>query len=110
MLKRGKMIDHPHIPSSVKQFLSELCTDCRINSLILFGSRAVGDHEERSDVDVAVCAPALTRLDWARLRVTAYEADTLYWVSLVHYDRNPPSLKQRIRETGVEIYVNTQTA
>ncbi|QPK63182.1 nucleotidyltransferase domain-containing protein [Methylomonas sp. LL1] len=103
------MIHHPNIPESARQFLEHISTDYVIESLILFGSRAIGDHDERSDVDIAVCGPAISRLEWARLRAAAYKANTLYWVSLVHFDRNPPSLRARIIETGVEIYVQTKT-
>lgn len=102
-------INHPNIPKSVKGFLETICTSYPIESLILFGSRAVGDHEERSDIDIAVCGSGLTRLDWARLRAAAYEANTLYWVSLVHYDRNPHELQERIKLIGEEIYVRTET-
>lgn len=104
------MINHPNIPSSVIRFLARITTGYPIESLILFGSRAFGDHEDRSDIDIAVCGPEITRLDWARLRAAAYEANTLYWVSLVHYDKSPPFLQARIKETGVEIYVRTKTA
>jgi len=104
------MICHPNIPDSARQFLAAMAANDRVESLILFGSRAVGDHEDRSDIDVAVCGSKITRLDWARFRSAAYEANTLYWISLVHFDRNPPCLQARIQETGVEIYVRTQTA
>jgi predicted nucleotidyltransferase len=104
------MIIHPNIPPSARRVLSELSTNCCIDSLILFGSRAVGDHEDGSDVDVAVCGANISRLQWARLRNTAYESKTLYWISLVHYDNNPSLLKFRIQETGVEIYVREKAA
>jgi len=103
------MICHPNIPASARQFLAQISSNDAIESLILFGSRAIGDHDERSDVDIAVCGQTISRLEWARLRAAAYKANTLYWVSLVHYERNPPSLRARIRETGVEIYVRTKT-
>lgn len=102
-------INHPNIPESVKEFLVTICTCYPIESLILFGSRAIGDHEERSDIDIAVCGSEITRLDWARLRAAAYEANTLYWVSLVHYDRNPLELQDRINLIGEEIYVRAKT-
>jgi predicted nucleotidyltransferase len=100
---------HPNIPVSAWQFLVRIAGDQAIQSLILFGSRAIGDHEEHSDVDVAVCGPSINRLDWARLRDAAYKANSLYWISLVHFDRNPSSLQMRILKTGVVIYVRTQS-
>ncbi len=75
--------------------------------MILFGSRAIGDHEEHSDIDIAICGPSISRLEWARMRDAAYNAKTLYWISIVHFDRNPTSLKERLSKTGDVIYVRT---
>jgi predicted nucleotidyltransferase len=86
-------------------FLSRVAAHEAVDSIILFGSRAVGDHDERSDIDVAVSAASITRLDWARIKEAAEAARSLYWISLVHLENNPPALQKRIRETGVELYV-----
>jgi len=102
------IIHHPNIPASVIPFLAMVCANYPIESLILFGSRAIGDHDERSDIDIAVCGSEINRLDWAKLREAAYEANTLYWISIVHYDRNPSELQERIKKTGEKIYVRTK--
>lgn len=104
------MEPHPNIPDSAWKFLAELSRNELVDGLILFGSRAVGDHEERSDVDVAVCGANITRLQWARFKDAAHVAPTLYWISLVHFDRNPMALKQQITETGVSVYVRAKTS
>jgi len=96
---------HPHIPESAWQFLEDITRYKFVEALILFGSRALGDHEDRSDVDVAVCGRSITRLQWARIRDDAYSAQSLYWISLVHFDRNPLALRERITNTGIPIYV-----
>lgn len=101
---------HPHIPESAWRFLKEIARHNFVEALILFGSRAIGDHEDRSDVDVAVCGDSITRLQWARIRDAAYGAESLYWISLVHFDRNPTKLRQRITDTGVPIYVRSKTS
>lgn len=98
------MVCHPNIPESAHRFLADIVANSSIRSLILFGSRAFGDHEARSDIDVAVCGSNITRLEWAKLRDAAYSANTLYWISLVHFDRNPTALRQRILKTGIVIY------
>ena len=95
---------HQNVPNTALLFLQELARLDSVEAIILFGSRAVGDHEERSDLDIAVCGSAISKLEWARLRDAAYFARTLYWISLVHFDRNPPALQQRILETGVILY------
>ena len=58
---------HPNIPPSVRGFLNELTRETAIEELILFGSRAFGDHEERSDADIAVRGDQITPLGWARM-------------------------------------------
>ena len=95
---------HPNIPISAWAYLVELSEHPRIEALILFGSRAFGDHGERSDVDVAVVGQRLTFEDWALIRDSAYHARTLYWISLIHLNRNPPKLRDRVAKTGITIY------
>jgi|ERR1017187_2533408 predicted nucleotidyltransferase len=95
---------HPNIPESAWTFLTEITQHDAVEGLILFGSRAFGDHEDRSDVDVAVCGPSITRSDWSRIRDAASVARSLYWISLVHFDRNPLILRKRIADTGIQIY------
>lgn len=104
------MLRHPSIPESVWAFLSATAASDSVDALILFGSRAFGDHDERSDIDIAISAPSMTRLEWARIRDSARRARSLYWISPVHLERNPPALRDRIRETGITIYVRPQTS
>ncbi|MGO9274316.1 MAG: nucleotidyltransferase domain-containing protein [Terriglobia bacterium] len=101
---------HPHIPQSAFEFLTEITRHDSVEALILFGSRAFGDHEDRSDVDVAVCGVSITPLEWSRIRDAASTARSLYWISLVHFERNPPTLKKRITDTGIQIYVRPKTS
>ena len=99
---------HRPIPDSVLRFLEEITKDECVDALILFGSRAFGDHDDRSDVDVAVCGSSISRLQWARMRDAAYVARSLFWISLVHFDSNPQALKDRIIATGIPIYVRSK--
>jgi uncharacterized protein len=101
---------HPHIPESVWRFLKKLARHKGVEALILFGSRAYGDHDTRSDVDVAVCGESISRLEWARMRNAAFTAESLFWISLVHLDTNPAALRQRIIDTGKLIYVRKKTS
>jgi predicted nucleotidyltransferase len=102
-----KVID---LPKSVARFLSSITADSRIDRISIFGSRAVGDNDVRADCDVAIHAPALTRAQFARLRVAASETKSLYWISLVHFDRTPRELQQRILGQGVTFYERAETA
>lgn len=95
---------HPNIPRSAAEAIEELTSNPRVEALILFGSRAFGDHEDRSDIDLAVFGPGISRNEWALLRDRVASARTLYWISLVHLDRNPATLRHRILTTGIVIY------
>lgn len=92
------------IPASAQAFIRRLTQDPRIVRLVLFGSRAVGDHDSRADIDLALSAPELTRREFVRLRREAFEARSLYWISLVHLEQTPHDLRVRIAEQGVTLY------
>ncbi len=94
-------------PISVQRVIDELVELYPIDKLVLFGSRAVGDFEERSDFDIAVFSQTLCRKKFSRLRLDAADSRTLYWVSLVHFETNPQALQQRILEQGITIYERT---
>lgn len=95
---------HPNIPATAWRFLEWLAGSESVEAIVLFGSRALGDHDDRSDVDIAVCGSSISRLEWARMKDSASVAQSLYWISLVHFERNPSALKERILETGVTVY------
>ena len=98
-----------NLPKSVLSFLHTLAQHPNINRIVLFGSRAIGDHDQRADVDVAISAPTLKRGEFARLREAAYEARTLYWITLVHLELTPKALRQRIMTQGVTLYEREKT-
>lgn len=71
----------------------------------MFGARSFGDYEKYSDLDLAVDAPNMTRLEWLKLKEFAvYDLSAFIKVSLVHYSTNPINLKTRINQTGKIIY------
>ena len=71
----------------------------------LFGSRARGDHFERSDIDLAVEAPAMDPYDWLRLKLDfADEAPTLLMIDLVRVEEASAHLHEQIRDEGILIY------
>ena len=92
-----------HVPASVRPLIARLAAAPGVRHVVLFGSRARGDHRERSDVDLAVDAPGLSKADWARLWLDADDARTLYRVDLVRLDEAPDGLCQRIEAEGVDV-------
>ena len=93
----------PALPASVRPLVARLAAAPGVERVVLFGSRARGDHRERSDVDLAIHAPGLSPADWVRLRADANEARTLYRVDLVRLDQAPDGLRRRIRTEGVDV-------
>lgn len=80
----------------------------KIERAVLFGSRARGDHGERSDYDVAVFGE-LSGTDKARLRAwAADELPTLHKVDLVFIgDVADKNFLKSIENEGICFYVKT---
>ena len=86
-------------------FLSTISKNESVERMIVFGSRAFGDYEKYSDLDLAIDAPNMTRFEWLKLKEFAiYNLNSFIKVSLVHYSTNPINLKKRINQTGKIIY------
>lgn len=98
-LPRPELITRP-----VAKLLTRIARDPEVRFLLIFGSRAVGDADERSDVDVSVSAPSISRARWLEMQKLAEEAPTLLRISLVHFESSPPELQRRNLEEGVVVY------
>ena len=71
----------------------------------LFGSRARGDHFERSDIDLAIEAPSMDDSDWVRIKLEFEdEAPTLLLIDLVRIEDAPEHLREQIADEGIVIY------
>jgi uncharacterized protein len=97
------------LPDSVIGPLGFLTSIPEVISIILFGSRAVGDHDERSDVDIAISAPTLSRRSLVQLRDAIGQSRTLFKISVSVLERMPPNLKNRVVSQGVYLYERAQT-
>ena len=64
-----------------------------IEQIWLFGSRARGDNEERSDIDIAISCPAATSEDWLKVLDIIEQADTLLKIDCVRVDDLGPNDK-----------------
>ncbi|MCJ7840032.1 nucleotidyltransferase domain-containing protein [Lederbergia sp. NSJ-179] len=91
----------------------QLCTIGKkintINKIILFGSRAIGNHKEKSDIDLAFIAPNMTKEEWTKLTFTIEEElDTLLFLDLIKFEDAPDELKKEIEEYGKVIYFRSK--
>lgn len=92
----------PYVLEQLKDIAKRVST---INKIILFGSRAVGDHSDRSDIDLAFVAPNMTSEEWTKIYFTIEdELDTLLRLDLVKYEDASEDLKREIKQHGKVIY------
>ncbi len=87
-------------------FLDDLEKVPAIKRIILFGSRARGDHTARSDIDIAIDGPDITDDGWHRILDIIEQADTLLAIDCVRLDTfsvtNP--LRKSIERDGIVMY------
>jgi uncharacterized protein len=67
-------------------FIEKLKKLSFIEAIYLYGSRARGDNQERSDIDLAIVCPAANESDWLKVLKIIDEADTLLSIDCVRYD------------------------
>ena len=59
-----------------------------VKEVWLFGSRARGDNEDKSDIDLAiVCKENTTDFDWNKIIDIIEDRDTLLMVDFVRFDK-----------------------
>jgi len=102
-----KNLDHiSPLPEEITSFLHDIALNDRIERIIVFGSRASGDYEPYSDIDLAIDAPQMLKYEWLKLKeYVTYDLRTVLRISLVNYSTNPMKLKERINKTGKILYV-----
>lgn len=75
-----------------------------VERLVLFGSRAKGDAEARSDIDIAVSCPTADTDNWLDICRVAEEAETLLKIDLVRLEDASPAFRRRIQREGKVLY------
>ncbi|UCX05011.1 nucleotidyltransferase domain-containing protein [Shewanella glacialimarina] len=99
------------LPVEAIEFLDELSQRSSVEKLIIFGSRACGDYDKYSDIDLAVVASSFTKADWVMLRARAiHDVRVVFRISIVNFLSNPDCLQQRIYNDGEVIYEQPKKA
>lgn len=57
-----------------------------VNQVLLYGSRARGTNQSRSNIDLAIICPKATEQDWFKILDIVDEADTLLTIDCVRLD------------------------
>ncbi|MCG3205083.1 MAG: hypothetical protein KCHDKBKB_01800 [Elusimicrobia bacterium] len=94
----------------IDQWKEYVKSHSEIDSITLFGSRARGDQDLRSDIDIAVSAPKATQKQW----LDAFfffkdDADTLLPIDVVRLEEASKNLKTKIKKEGRLLYAKPQT-
>jgi nucleotidyltransferase substrate binding protein (TIGR01987 family) len=71
------------------KFIEQLKALSFVDEIWLFGSRARGDNQERSDIDLAIVCPAASDTDWLKVVNIIENADTLLKIDCVRFRQNP---------------------
>lgn len=76
-----------------------------IKKIVLFGSRAYGDHNPRSDIDLAIIAPDISSRDWLTFTDTLEEElETLLKLDVINLSTASKKLKDEVDQCHVVLY------
>jgi uncharacterized protein len=70
------------------KFLEKIKSLPFVEEIWLFGSRARRDHQERSDIDLAILCPKATHEDWNKVLDIVEDADTLLQIDCVRFEKD----------------------
>jgi predicted nucleotidyltransferase len=93
------------------KFLKDLQSLSFVETLYLYGSRARGEHAERSDIDLAVLCPGASEEGWDKVLQIIENADTLLKIDCVRLDtlKEDNPLKSNILNDGKILFTNGES-
>lgn len=93
------------IKDPVLQKIREISIKYKVQKVILFGSRARGDHSPVSDYDIAITGRELSEFDKACLCADIEDIDTLKKIDMLFVDTGiKDELMENIARDGVILY------
>ena len=76
-----------------------------VEAIYLYGSRARGDHDDWSDIDLAVLCPKATREQWDEVRDAVATEELLVPITVTRYDAiTDTGFKAQIDRDKKELY------
>ena len=78
-------------------FLRKIAALPFVDAIYLFGSRARGDHRERSDIDIAILCPTANKNDWQSILKLLDDADTLLPIDCIRLDQEGQNSALRLQ-------------
>ena len=92
------------VPPALYRLVEDLAAQPHVRRVWLFGSRARGDADEHSDIDLAVEAPAADRREWLDICRRVEEAETLLPIDVVRLEEAPDPLRNAIEKEGEVLF------
>ena len=94
------------LPEKAAAALTELFRACpEAERVYLYGSRAKGTETDRSDIDLALWAPEMSRAAFARLQyAVTFELPTLIPAEIARLDGAAADFRDRVMTRGVLLY------
>ena len=94
------------LPEKAAAALMELFRSCpEAERVYLYGSRAKGTDTARSDIDLALWAPEMSRAGFARLQyAVTFELPTLIPAEIARLDDAAADFRDRVMTRGVLLY------
>lgn len=87
----------------LKKIVKYILKNTKPTSIILFGSRARGDHTVKSDYDIAVSG--LSEIEYAKILNSLDDNDfTLKKIDLLKYENLNEDYLQKIKSEGITLY------
>lgn len=77
-----------------------------VDAIYLFGSRARGDNDSRSDIDLAINCPKADNKQWSEILDLIETAPSLLYINAVRLDKLNPTSKffKNIQEDKIILY------
>ena len=88
-------------PKLEEQIVNLFSANSHVTKVVLFGSRARGDADERSDIDLAIYALGIDEREKAKLTCLVDDLNTLLPVDIIWIDEASQPLKEQIARDGV---------
>ncbi len=87
-------------------FFKQLCNLDFIEKIILYGSRARQDNQQRSDIDIAISYQDLNDKNWLQIEEIIENADTLLKIDYIRIEdlKDESELKKNILKEGKILY------
>lgn len=96
-------LDLPGMPDFLRAIISKARNKLDLERIVIFGSRARGDHTAQSDYDL--CFYLRSQRGWADFVIDVQDnAATLCGLDLVNFNEVDPELATEIARNGVCLY------